>query len=234
MGTIWGYVTDRYYTESDFENGVLKPGIPVPDGVSPNPGDVLFKDFDEDGKIMNARTADDLRDQRIIGNSSLRFQYGINGGVSWNNFDFSFYIQGVGKRDLWVSNELTFPGYYQWGSLYTHLSDYWTPDNVNAKYPRAYQTGISDRNYTSNIRSQTKYLKNGAYMRVKNIALGYTIPASITKKYGINQLKINGSIENPFLFHHLPEGMDPTLDSKGRGIGYPVMRIYSFGLSLNF
>lgn len=234
MGTIWGYVTDRYYTEDDFENGVLKPGIAVPDGVNPKPGDALFKDFDEDGKIMNARTADELRDQKIIGNNSLRFQYGINGGINWNNFDFSFYIQGVGKRDLWVANELTFPGYYQWGSLFTHLSDYWTPDNIDAKYPRVYQTGTSDRNYSSNVRAQTRYLQNGAYLRVKNIAFGYTIPASITKKYGINQVKINTSVENPFLFHHLPKGMDPTLDNKGRGIGYPVMRIYSFGLSLNF
>lgn len=234
MGTIWGYVTDRYYTEDDFENGVLKPGIAVPDGVTPKPGDVLFKDFDEDGKIMNGRTADDLRDQRIIGNNSLRFQYGINGGVNWNNFDFSFYIQGVGKRDLWVANELTFPGYYQWGTLFTHLSDYWTPDNVNAKYPRVYQTGTSDRNYGSNVRAQTKYLQNGAYLRVKNISLGYTIPSAITQKWGIQQVKLNTSIENPFLFHHLPKGMDPTLDNKGRGIGYPVMKIYSFGLSLNF
>ncbi|MDR1707090.1 MAG: TonB-dependent receptor [Prevotella sp.] len=234
MGTIWGYVTDRYYTEDDFENGVLKPGIAVPDGVNPKPGDVLFKDFDEDGKIMNARTADELRDQKIIGNNSLRFQYGINGGINWNNFDFSFYIQGVGKRDLWVANELTFPGYYQWGSLFTHLSDYWTPDNIDAKFPRVYQTGTSDRNYSSNVRAQTRYLQNGAYLRVKNIAFGYTIPASITKKCGVNQVKINTSVENPFLFHHLPKGMDPTLDNKGRGIGYPVMRIYSFGLSLNF
>jgi TonB-linked SusC/RagA family outer membrane protein len=234
MGTIWGYETDRYYTDADFEGGVLKPGIPVPDGVSPKPGDILFKDFDEDGKIMNARTADELRDQKIIGNSLLRFQYGVNGGINWNNLDFSFYIQGVGKRDLWVANELTFPGYYQWGSLFTHLSDYWTPDNIDAKFPRVYQTGTSDRNYSSNVRAQTRYLQNGAYLRVKNIAFGYTIPASITKKYGVNQMKINASIENPFLFHHLPKGMDPTLDNKGRGIGYPVMRIYSFGLSLNF
>jgi hypothetical protein len=77
-------------------------------------------------------------------------------------------------------------------------------------------------------------LLNGAYLRVKNISLGYTVPVAITKKWGFHQVKLNASVENPFMFHHLPKGMDPTLDNKGRGIGYPVMRIYSFGLSLNF
>lgn len=236
IGSIWGAVTDRFYTEADFDsNGNLLPGIPYPEGITkPSPGDVLFKDLDDDGVITNARTLNDTRDQKIIGNSSLRYQFGINGGVSWNNFDFSFYIHGVGKRDLWLSNELVFPSYYEFGSLFKHLSNYWTPENVDAKYPRGYATGTKNSVYNSNIRRQTKYLLDGSYLRVKNIALAYTIPATITKKWGIQRVKVNASVENPFMFHHLPKGLDPTLDNKGRGLGYPVMRIYSFGLSLDF
>ena len=75
---------------------------------------------------------------------------------------------------------------------------------------------------------------NGAYMRIKNLALGYQIPENITKSWGIQRIKLNASVENPFMFHHMPKGIDPTLDNKGRGLGYPVMRIYSFGVSLDF
>lgn len=236
LGSIWGAVTDRFYTEADFDsNGNLLPGIPYPESITkPSPGDVLFKDLDGDGVITNARTLDDTRDQKIIGNNSLRYQFGINGGIGWKNFDFSFYIYGVGKRDLWLSNELVFPSYYEFGSLFKHLSDYWTPNNVNAKYPRGYATGTKDRVYNSNIRKQTKYLLDGSFLRVKNIALTYSIPSSLTKKWGIQNVKVNTSIENPLMFHHLPKGLDPTIESKGRGLGYPVMQVYSFGLSLDF
>jgi hypothetical protein len=195
----------------------------------------LFVDADQDGEIITSGgTVDEPYDRKIIGNSSLRLQYGITGGLNWNNFDFSFFMQGVGKRDLYMANELTFPSYYEWGSSFTHLTDYWTPENTTAFYPRGYSGGTKNANYNSNIRTQTRYLLNGAYLRVKNIALGYTIPESITQKYGIQSIKATANMENPFMFHHLPKGLDPTLDNKGRGLGYPVMRIISFGLSLNF
>lgn len=237
MGTIWGYTTDRFYTADDFDsNGDLKPGIPYPKGITkPTPGDVLFVDYDESGIIDDGEnTLDNHGDLRIIGNNSLRLQYGINGGLGWKNFDFSFYIHGIGKRDIWMANELTFPAYYEWGVLFDHLRDYWTPDNPNAKYPKGYSNGTKNSVYNSNIRTQTKYLMNGAYMRIKNLALGYYIPEEITSKWGIQRVKFNASVENPFMFHHLPKGIDPTLDNKGRGLGYPVMRIYSFGVSLDF
>lgn len=243
LGSIWGYVTDRLYTVDDFvegtldetlKNGTLKEGIPHVEGINPNPGDVLYKDFDDNG-IINAgkSTLDEPGDRKIIGNNQLRFQYGINGSVSWKNIAFSFFLQGVGKNDQWISNDLIFPYYYEFGTVYKHQLNYWTPSNVNSKYPRLYETGTRNSNYSANIRTQTAYLTNGAYMRVKNLTLAYTFPTAWTQRFGVNNLRIYATGENLFTFDHMPEGMDPALGNKGGGMGYPFMRSFSFGISLS-
>ena len=243
LGEIWGYVTDRLYTVDDFvegsldanlKNGTLKDGIPHVEGVKPNPGDMMYKDLDGNG-IINAgnETIYDPGDRKIIGNNSLRFQYGINGGLSWNNFSFSFLLQGVGKCDKWLTNDLIFPYYYEFGTIYKHQLDYWTSENTGAFFPRLYETGMRNTNYAANVRAQTKYLTNGAYLRVKNLTLGYTIPQNIISKIGINNLRVYVSAENPFTFDHMPKGLDPAVDSKANGLGYPFMSSYAFGFSIS-
>ena len=243
LGEIWGYVTDRLYTVDDFvegsldanlKNGTLKDGIPHVEGVKPNPGDMMFKDLDGNGIINSGNeTIYDPGDRKIIGNNSLRFQYGINGGLSWNNFSFSFFLQGVGKCDKWLTNDLIFPYYYEFGTIYEHQLDYWTPEKTGAFFPRLYETGMRNTNYAANVRAQTKYLTNGAYLRVKNLTLGYTIPQSVISKIGINNLRVYVSTENPFTFDHMPKGLDPAVDSKASGLGYPFMSSYAFGFSVS-
>lgn len=242
LGSIWGYVTDRLYTVDDFvegsldknlKNGTLKEGIPHVEGINPNPGDVLYKDLNGDG-IINAgkSTLSEPGDRQIIGNNQLRFQYGINGGVGWKNVAFSFILQGVGKCDKWLSNDLIFPYYYEFGTIYKHQLDYWTPEHTNSYYPRLYETGTRDSHYSANIRTQTKYLTNGAYLRVKNLTLSYTFPNKLIQRIGLKNLRVYATGENLFTFDHMPEGLDPTIASKGGGMGYPFMKSYSFGLSL--
>lgn len=114
MGEIWGYVTDRFYTTDDFvdgtlnanlRGGTLKPGIPKQNGQAPNPGDIVYKDFDGNGVITSGSgTLDDPGDYKIIGNSTPQYQYGVSGGVSYRNVEFSFVITGVGKQDIWQNN----------------------------------------------------------------------------------------------------------------------------------
>ena len=242
MGDIWGYVTDRYYTVDDFvegtldenlKNGKLKPGIPHVEGIKPNPGDVLFKDLNGDG-IINAGkgTLSEPGDRKIIGNNQNRFQYGVHGSIGWKGLDFSFMLQGIGKADRYYENDLIFPYYYEFGTVYAHQLNYWTPENTNSEFPRLYQTGFRTTNYKANIRTQTGYMKSGAYLRVKNLTLAYTFPTSVIKHLGLNALRMYATGENLFTFDHLPKGLDPTVDSKGSGLGYPVMKSYSIGLSL--
>ncbi len=241
IGEIWGLVTDRYYTADDFDvNGKLKPGVPgIKNQTWHYPGDVLYKSLDGDDVIttdkQNGQTFDKPGDYKVIGNTTPRYNYGIMGGVEWNNFDFSFFLQGVGKRDLWVSNAITRPfDLYEFQALYEESADFWTPDNLNAKYPRFYD---NSRNYTSyNYQTQSKYLQDASFLRIKNITFGYSIPQNILKKINISRLRVFASGENLYTFKHTPRGWEPDLTAKNNvsTMQYPFMRMFSFGINLSF
>ena len=157
IGSIWGYVTDGYYTADDFEDTntwKLKEGVVTVDGVSPRPGDIKYQNLRDDGSSTNRidtgdGTFDNPGDRKIIGNNSLRLQYGINLGVNYKGFDLSVLLQGVGKRDVWISDARRWPfNSGQFGSLFKDQLDYWKPvdsangdwtaANPNAEYFRIY------------------------------------------------------------------------------------------------
>ncbi len=249
MGEIWGYVTDRLYNTSDFvagslnanlRNGTLNAGVPKQSGQAPSPGDIVYKDFNNDGVITGgAGTMADHGDLQVIGNNSLRYQYGVNGGVSFMNFDFSFVIAGVGKQDQWINNTLSFPN--QWltyGALFSHETNYWTPTNTNAFYGRIYTDNVNGGNQNFNQAVQSRFLFNGAYTRIKNLTLRYNFTGLWMKKAAINRLQVFMSVENPFTKTHMPAGMYPDLavqgGTAGGGLGYPFMRKTSVGLNLSF
>lgn len=236
LGEIWGFVTDRLYTADDFDaDGMLKEGIPRVEGVNPNPGDVLYADFDGNGIINNGKnTEKEPGDQRIIGNNKRRYQYGINGGISWKDISFSFILQGVGKRDRWIMNELFYPHYDAWSTMYDTQLDYWTQDNTNSYFPRLYEKAAG--NTSANTKTQTRFLQDASYLNIRNITLSYVIPQAWTRKYGVKRLSVFFSGENLYTFDHLPKGIGPetsvTDDLGQRGFTYPYMRQFSFGLNL--
>ncbi|WP_316837343.1 TonB-dependent receptor [Pedobacter nutrimenti] len=243
LGEIWGYTTDRLYNIDDFIKGTLtsnltggslKPGVPKYQGQNPNPGDVLFKDLNGDGIIYQGReTTADPGDKSVIANSTPRYQFGINGGISFKNFDFSFVLRGVAKREYYLASGLTFPDYGGFSTVFKHTLDYWTPTNPDAFYARIYSQASG--NQTFNQRTiQTRYLLNGAYLQISNLGLGYTLPQSLLKKISISSLRVFTSLENPFIFSHLPNGLDPSVDNLGSGLGYPFLRKTSFGVNLTF
>ena len=253
MGEIWGYVTDRLYTSDDFvagtldanfKNGTLKPGVPKFAGQSPNPGDVMYKDLDTVGTgngIINtgANTLANPGDRKIIGNNTPRFQFGINGSVSYKNFDLSFVIAGVLKQDQWINNQLTFPNQYQtYGALYAHQTNYWTPTNLNAYYGRIYTDAAGGTAQTFNQNVQTRFLLNGAFTRVKNITLRYSLPKALLQKVSVSKFSVFCSVENPFTFTHFPPGIYPDVSTQGSGAGggagYPYMIKTSLGVNISF
>ncbi|WP_436414096.1 TonB-dependent receptor [Petrimonas sp.] len=228
----WGYTTDRYYTENDFNtDGTLKDGIARVEGFTPNVGDILYVDYNNDGVINSgSSTLDNPGDQRIIGNRARRYQYGITGGADWKGFALSFILQGVGKRDIWYSNELFWPWYDEFSTLMSSQLDYWTPGNTNAYFPRVYERARG--NTSANRQTQTKYKLNGAYLSVKNITLSYTFPKSAIEKYRLNTLSIFTSVEDLYNFNHLPRGMDAEAEVKARGWTYPFLTKWSMGLRI--
>ena len=164
LGEIWGYDTDRLYTKDDFDaEGNLKPGIPKVKGYNPNSGDILYIDHNNDGIIDNGtNTGLNPGDTRIIGNNTRRYQYGIRGGAGWKGISLSFILQGVGKRDMWIMNELFYPQYEEFSTIYDSQLDYWTPERTNSYFPRLYQSAKG--NTKANTMTQTRYLQNGAYL----------------------------------------------------------------------
>lgn len=256
IGEIYGYETDGYYTNDDFvegtlnssfQNGTLKPGVVTVQGVNPNPGDIKYKDLNGDGIINSGNNTlytqydpvtgamvpnTGLGDRKIIGNSTRRYQYGVNSGASYKGFDLSVFIQGVGKRDVWLSNDVVFPYPGEFSIMYAHQLDYWTPENTNAYYPRNYARGGGNYGYSRRV--QTKYLADGSYVRLKNITLGYSLPKEILKKSLIKSVKLYFSGENLFTYDHLPDGINTELSNLGSGANYPFLKQYSFGVNVSF
>lgn len=234
LGEIWGFVTDRFYTTDDFDaSGKLNKDIAVVKGVTPQPGDILYKDFDGNGIIDNGvNTLSNPGDMQIIGNNSRRLQYGISGGVGFKGLEFSFLIQGVGKRDMWLNNTLIFPQYAEFNTTFSHQLDYWTPENTDAFYPRIYER--SQGNTDANRKVQTKYMINGAYCRIKNLTLSYSLPKRWVQHLSLQRASVSFSGEDLLTFKSAPNGIDPEITGSQSGWDYPYMRRFSIGINLTF
>jgi len=244
IGEIWGYVTDGFYNVDDFSSTTtwkLKDGVTSIQGVNVKPGDVKFKNLNDGANSTNqidagSSTLRDPGDRKIIGNSAPRYQFGINGGLNYKGFGLNVFLQGVGKRDFWTSDDRRWAfNSSEFGTIFADQLDYWKPVdaangnytavNPNAKYFRIYN---QRENAGSNTRVQTKYLLDASYIRMKNISLSYVVPAALVKKVGLASLKVFSSVENPFTWTKLPNGYDPERLSWG----YPFYQTTSFGLNI--
>lgn len=244
LGEIWGYVVDGYYTVDDFvdtSSWQLKEGVTSINGYNVRPGDVKFKNLRDDATSTNVITSgdntfDNPGDRKVIGNTTPRYQYGINLGMNYAGFDLNVILQGTGKRDYWISNVLTFPmNGDNFVPLFEGLSDYWMPKdpdngdwsavNPNAKYPRIYG---NRGNSGSNLRQSDKYLSDASYLRIKNITLSYKLPKKWVNQIFLNQMKAFVSIENVATFTSLPSGIDPERIEWN----YPAFRTVSFGVNI--
>lgn len=253
LGEIWGYVSDGFYTIDDFDGPgtwQLKDGVASLDGYNPRPGDEKFVNLNDDrgtNEINSGlNTVDSPGDQKVIGNSTPRYNFGVNLGVSYKGFSLSAILQGTAKRDVWIGGMSLFPfggsakAYYP---VFYNQTDYWEPmgscdgqytENDReywiAKNPDAslYRLYSNMQNHGSNQRASTKYLQNGAYMRLKNITLAYTFPKALISKVSLSALKVFVSAENLATINSLPKGYDPERLSWG----YPFYRTLSFGLNV--
>jgi len=254
LGEIWGYETDRLFTEADF-NGrdgagryIYQKGVPTQTRLESGsfmygPGDIKYKDLNGDGEVyFGTNTIDDPGDKKVIGNSTPRYQYGFRIDANWMGFDFAIYMQGVGKRELWASGPIVFPGFRGSEAWYAHQMDYWKPDNADAFYPRPTDYGATVDRW--NFQPQTRYLLNMAYLRMKNITLGYTLPTAIAGRLKMNKARIYVNGENLLTFDKLGDvPIDPEIDFNqtqlnndraGFGRVYPYRKTISAGIQITF
>ncbi|MDO5607465.1 MAG: TonB-dependent receptor [Capnocytophaga sp.] len=243
LGEIWGYTTQGIAkTDQEMTDWLAHTSQQRLSGVW-QAGDIMYVDTNGDGEISSgANTLDDPGDRSIIGNSNPRFRFGFNLGAAYKGFDLGIFLQGVMKRDYWLG------GSYFWGTssggmwqatgFEEHL-DYFRPEgttsvfgaNVDAYYPRPYMGGRAAKNE----QVQTRYLQNAAYLRVKNIQLGYSLPQEVLAKVGIDKLRVYVSGENLMTFSKVAKMYDPEVLDGGFGSGksYPLSQTISFGVNLS-
>jgi TonB-linked SusC/RagA family outer membrane protein len=249
VGEIWGYVTDGLIQEE---------GEDMPDQsyfyASWRPGDMKYKELSNDGKIdPGSSTLNDHGDLTVIGNTTPRYNIGIIAGCNWKGFDFRMLWQGIGKRDYYPHiNSTIFYGMTSgWASsgIYedSPALDYWRPvdetnllgPNTDAYFAKPYFTTQTNKNR----QTQSRYVLNAAYLRLKNLQVGYTIPQRISKKIFLEKARIYLSGENLITFSGLPKNHDPETifasdPSYGgyltSGVIYPISSTLSIGLNLTF
>lgn len=245
LGETWGYKTDGFFqTTADVASwsnqSFLWSG-------RWNPGDLKYMDLDKNGIINSGKnTSSDYGDMVILGNQLPQYLYGINASASWKGIELSVFFQGVGKQDLYITEILNgnvfrgpANGPFHMMVYQQHL-DYWRDAsstlgaNPNAYYAKPYSVfdGDNSKNYG---RPVDRYLPSGAYCRLKNLRMGYTIPTKITNKAQIKSANIYFSGENLFIFNKF-KLLDPeqTAGSSGDGRIYPLSKSFSLGININF
>lgn len=244
-GDIWGFESDRLFTPEDFtgfkENGEptgYAAGVPSQEalengGFHYGVGDMKYKDLNGDGKIDGgAGTADDHGDLKVIGNIMPRYQYSFRLGASWKGFDVDAFFQGVGKRDVWTQSSMVYPCVRNAdATIFANELDYWkgswdgtkwtSTSGYDTHFARLWSggnekgtvTGIE--NGSKNFYPQSRYLTHMAYLRLKNLTIGYTLPRALTQKVNIEKVRVYFSGENLLTFDHVNGPFDPETGGQG-------------------
>ncbi len=246
VGEIWGYVTEGLFRDQADIDSHASQKLFKSSNKKWYPGDVKFKDLDDNHIIdYGKNTLADHGDKKVIGNSLPRYTYSVNLSADWNNFFVSAFFQGVGKQDWYPSSECIFWGQYnrpynnmpKW-----HEGNYWTEDTPNAYLPRycGYNNSLKET-------PQTRYLQNVAYIRLKNLQIGYNLPQTWIHRLAMQSARIYVSAENLWcwspLYKHTRDldvtningsDRDLTNGNSGDGNSYPQMKSITLGLSISF
>jgi TonB-linked SusC/RagA family outer membrane protein len=264
LGEIWGYtVYDLFRSQDEVDSYLATTDLSFISSLW-SPGDVKYEDSHKDGEVNNGKnTKDDHGDLSIIGNSEPHWQFGINAGLEFKDFDFSMLWKGVAKKDAYFSNGSNiFWGFMHgwWETqLQPHHLDYFRDKpgtkyvglyegdaniNTDAYWPKPYLNNA--QNAKNKIYPNTRYLQDASYFRLQNVQVGYTLPQNVVSKLYLERLRIFFSGENLITFTKLPAGIDPVAPvgyprggsfqgTQGSGrLTYGADRIYSLGLTITY
>lgn len=222
INVFYGFVQDGLFqNQADVDNHAVQVQG-TSSGNSTSPGDVRFKDLNNDGLITDA-------DRTFIGNPNPDFSASLNNTLTYGNFNLSIYLQGVYGNDIFNANRL----YTEAMSITTNQStavlDRWTASGTSNSMPRAV---YGDPN--NNNRASSRYIEDGSYIRVKNVTLSYNVPNNLFGKKIFDNAKIYLSGQNLLTFTKYT-GFDPEVSTNGIDNNiYPVTRIVSLGLNVGF
>lgn len=189
------------------------------------PGDIKYKDINGDGKI-------DDNDIVPIGSTTKpNLIYGFGVSANWKGFDFNVLFQGVGKSSFFINGFTVYPfSQGSWGNILTDVVDnYWSlgkNEDVNAKYPR-----LTYGNNSNNNRASTYWLRDGSYLRLKNLEIGYTLPKAFVSSMHIQNVRFYFMATNLLTFSDF-DLWDPELGSSD-GQQYPLSKTFTLGMTIN-
>ncbi len=193
--------------------------------IQPNAkaGDLKFVDYNNDGKI-------DSEDKQFCGDYYPDFTYGLNFSLSYKNWDCNLFFQGVQNVDVFAGYKLSTYQPTQGYNLIDKALDAWSETNTGSDIPKL-QLIDSNRNYST---ESDWYLEDGSYLRLKNLTIGYTLPAKFNEIVGTSKVRLFFTGQNLLTFTKY-DGFDPEVGSNGLDmLKYPQSRTFMFGANINF
>ncbi|MBO9639225.1 MAG: SusC/RagA family protein, partial [Siphonobacter aquaeclarae] len=213
ISSIYGLQAEGYFQSDDEvaahaqQFGTIKPG------------DLKYKDQNGDG-IINAD------DYVVIGSTVPRFTFGSTINLAYKGFGLNVVLQGVGKADGLLYEQGIMP-FFLGGTVQEQHKNHWTPENRNAAFPRL---AFSESN---NEKISSFWMKNAAYLRLKNVQFSYTLPQALTQRAGISSLRLFANGQNIWTLDRFWNGYDVE-SPVGTGRTYPQVKMFSFGVDASF
>jgi len=217
VNTFYGYVTNGLFqTEQEVDDYAVQ----VSGGTAP--GDIRFLDLDNNG-VINAD------DRTYIGNPFPNWSFSMNNSLSYKDFDLQIFFQGIADADIYNANRIWQESMSIPQNQTTKVLDRWRGEGTSNTVPRAV---YSDPNM--NVRHSDRFIEDGSYLRLKNLTLGYTLPAALAQKVQLSTARFYLSCQNLFTLTNY-SGFDPEVGAGGVDMGtYPVTRTVSLGVNIQF
>ena len=214
----WGYVAERLF----MDDAEAQNAPPQMFGGEYGGGDIKYTDINRDGEITPA-------DRVPIGNpTSPEIIYGFGFSAGYKGFDASVFFQGLANESFWINSGDISPFANQTQLLKVIADSHWSEDNQNlyAFWPR-----LSSTVNANNTQQSTWFMRDGSFLRLKQLEIGYTIPGKWQKALHLNQLRVYFSGTNLLLFSKFKLW---DVEMAGSGLGYPIQRVFNFGINLTF
>jgi hypothetical protein len=229
-GTQFGLKALGYFTPDDFNtDGSLKTGVASIPDAPVRPGDLKYADLS--GPSGKPDGIIDDNDQTVIGrpNGTPQMIFGLAPALSWKGFDLNLLLQAATQISLPVGGNLVFPFDQQGSASELYYKDHWTPANTNALYPR-----VSTQPKDYNTRFSSWWVRDASYIKLRSAELGYSLPSKLTKRIGIQQLRVYAAGQNLWTWTpHMKEKIDPEARSSN-GQYYFQQQTTSVGLNVTF
>ena len=218
INTQRGFIAERLFIDAEDVRNAPHQEL----GSIVQPGDIKFRDINGDGRI----NSDDMVHMGFPTIPEISYGFGLSGG--WRNWDLSFFMQGQARVSFFISPGHISPFYNYRGALDYIIADHWSPDNPvsHTFWPRLSTMQVANNNVTS-----TWWLRSAAFLRMRNVEFGYTLPSSIMDRTPLSNIRIYFSGQNLFQISDF-DLWDPEL--RYNGFNYPLQRVFSLGAHLTF